>query len=94
MACRVPVQLELPLSPPRRRRGAEEGVCLRGAGGLDWREARRLADRARELLRKGIAPTVVHEETGIRLNTLHQMLTRLRRLRCGTPPLLHGDDLR
>lgn len=58
MACARPVQLELPLSPPRRRRGAEEGVCLRGAGGLGWREARRLAKRARELRRWRTKPVL------------------------------------
>ncbi|UAW08032.1 hypothetical protein [Myxococcus phage Mx4 ts27htf-1hrm-1] len=92
MACRGPTQLELCFAPPaRRRRRSEDGVRLRGPGGVDYREAHRLAEYARGLLRRGAEPVQVAQETGIRLNTLHQMLTRLRR--CGTPGLLGEDDL-
>ena len=81
MACREPEQLLLPLEAPapRKRRKAEEGVPLRGPGRGDWREARRLAARARALLRHGATVDTVHAETGIRRNTLHMMLTRQRR---------------
>lgn len=80
MACRVPEQLLLPLEapPPRKRRRAEEGVPLRGPGSEDAREARRLAAFARALLRRGAEPAAVHAETGIRMNTLHMMRSRLR----------------
>jgi hypothetical protein len=81
VACRPPEQLLLPLddAPPRAQRAAEVGVPLRGPGRLDFDEGQRLTGLARALLRRGAAVEAVHDATGIRPNTLHMMLTRLRR---------------
>ncbi|MFP2959929.1 hypothetical protein ACLEPN_19365 [Myxococcus sp. 1LA] len=62
----------------RQRQPAEIGVRLRGPGRLESRDARRLSNLARELLRRGAEPMLVAQETGIRLNTVHMMLSRMR----------------
>ncbi|GEL75384.1 hypothetical protein MVI01_71680 [Myxococcus virescens] len=62
----------------RQRKPAEIGIPLRGPGMIDKRDALRLAEYARGLLRRGAEPMLVAVETGIRLNTLHMMLSRMR----------------
>lgn len=65
-------------APTRKRKKAEVGVDLRQLLREDPYEARRLARLAESLLRRGAEPAAVHVETCIRMNTLHQMRSRLR----------------
>lgn len=68
------------VAPPKRRKrkSSEDGVDLRALNRDNPREARRLRLLAEGLLKRGAEAAEVHAETGIRMNTLHQMRTRIR----------------
>ncbi|MFY1829108.1 hypothetical protein ACN47A_24530 [Myxococcus fulvus] len=60
-------------------RDADPGLDLRQLNREDPSEAERLTTYAQSLIRRGADLHAVHAETYIRLGTLHQWLSRIRR---------------